>query len=284
MRTLLIISIQFLAFLCYGQRAGLYLFNLQTSEGHVTVSRGTLLSSAALSTDRPCFHPGEPLLYYNKYSHDRLDLVAYNYESRETRSFKGAAGKKLYPAVTPDQKFISSLLEQPDGTRALVKLPIGGGPAKVLLPATSIANYVWVDDNAIIVWIPGAPSLLKLQTLRPKKELTVAQHTSDHLQKFFNTPSVTFVHKMAIGDWNIKAIQADGSIHTITQTLPQQDVFTWTPGRLLIMPKEGKLFFYDTTKESGWKEVETDPTFTFKNITQLAVNPAGDKIVIIGNP
>lgn len=265
---------------CSFGQSRLLLFNLTVKDNRPQLSNGTLVDEHLKAGEAPVFDPEKSLLYFIS-DGNTIERFAYDSLTKTTVSQSGLPISRL--SITPDQKFISAIQTNEAGSSGMVKFSMDGGNLSVIIPSVTFSNYAWVTDNSLIVLVPGEPSTLQLYNIRPKREMFIAKNVGQCLQRFFNTPSVSFVHKLSVDYSSIKKIKADdGRIVIITDTLPDQDVFTWTPDEKLIMTDGDKLFYYDAKPNaSTWKELKIDHPKPLRKITAIAVSPAGDKVALV---
>ncbi|HYF68594.1 MAG TPA: WD40 repeat domain-containing protein [Ohtaekwangia sp.] len=267
----------FSASCCLGQ-SKLLLFTLAVKDNRPQLSNGTLVDEHLKASETPVFDPKKPSLYFIS---EGDAIVGFDYDSlkKTTLTKSGVPISRL--SITVDQKFISAIQTDQVGSSALVKFSLDGGDQTAIIPSITFSNYAWVTDNSLIVLVPGEPNTLQLYNIRPKRGMIIAKNVGQCIQRFFNTPSVSFVHKLSVDYSSIKRIKADdGRIVIITDTLPDQEVFAWTPEERLIMTDGDKLFYYDRNRSSSWKEISVDHPTPLGKITGIAVSPAGDKIAL----
>ena len=99
--------------------------------------------------------------------------------------------------------------------------------------------------------------------------------------RFQNQTSISFVHKVSETEWLIKKINSDGSIESITTTLPGREDLTWTPDGKIIMSDGKKLFYFQPGKTSSWQEIAMPANMPAGAITRLSVNSKGDQVAIV---
>jgi hypothetical protein len=263
----------------------IYLFDLVTQNGKIVISNPVNITNRKGYDNQPFFHPEKPLLYFASADDDgKTDIVEYNIEKRETRKLTSTAEKEYSPTVTPDKKFISCIVQRDNGAQDLVKYPINGGEAVILIRDLMVGYHAWLDDNNILIFVLGDPNTLRLYTLRPKRDITLAQNIGRSLHRVPGTKSLSFVHKLSVDYWNIKRIkEQDGSIESITQTLPDKEDLTWTPDGKILMSDGDNILSFEPGKSSEWEVIEIHSPLEIKNMTRLAVNGQGNIIAVVVN-
>jgi hypothetical protein len=118
--------------------------------------------------------------------------------------------------------------------------------------------------------------------LATQQDIIIASGIGRSLHKIPTSSTMSFVHKISDQEWLIKKLKEDGSIETITATLPGREDLTWTPdGRIIIMSDGKKLFHFVLGKSSSWEVIEIPANMPGGTITRLAVSPRGDKLSFV---
>src|SRR5262245_31410848 len=103
----------------------IYLFDLKIENGRITISNGMNITNHKGYDNQPYFHPTKPIIYYSSFDDSaRSDLKYYNYETHQTGSLTVTREREYSPTVTPDEKFISCIIQRDDGSQDLGKYPI----------------------------------------------------------------------------------------------------------------------------------------------------------------
>jgi hypothetical protein len=251
-------------------------FDLRFKDGSFSISNPTVLSTGA--STNVVFHPTDTLLFF---SATELGNNTIKYFDTHQTGFISGKGTYSDLAVTPDGKGLSVLQQNNTGKSDLVKYSLKEGPGVVLMPSVAFTDYAWVDDNSLIALFPGEPNQLKLLSIRPRKETTIAQSVGEVIQRFFSTPSVTFIHKQSFTFSTIKRVGAkDGKIDIVIDSNPEQSIFTWTPREVLISTDGTSLFSFNPKQDHDWKPVVVKDVPELIGISSLSVNATGDKLAL----
>jgi hypothetical protein len=257
-------------------QSAVIVFDLSLRKDTLVLSNPVIVATG--SSSNVVFHPTASLLFYS------VDDLGKN----TVRVFDGVESRVLASgntysdlAVTSDGKDLSVLQRNSSGGFDLVKYPLQEGPGVVLVPSAGFTDYAWVDDNSLIALFPGKTNELRLYTIRPKKEMLIAQNIGEVIQRFFNTPSVTFIHKQSFTFSTVKRIGAkDGKIDVVIDSAPEQSAFTWTPNEILISSDGSSLFSFNPKQDQDWKPVIMKDDLKLTDITSLTVNSTGDKLAL----
>lgn len=112
----------------------IFLFDIKTEGNQVIISNGINISSHKGYDNQPSFHPAKPIIYYASFNDSgRSDIKFYNYQTGKSVNLTETNEREYSPTVTPDEKFISCIIQRDNGVQDLGKYPIGGGKAEVLI-------------------------------------------------------------------------------------------------------------------------------------------------------
>lgn len=251
-------------------------YDLTMRKDTLVLKNPTVLATG--STTNAVYDHTSKLLFYSTIELDKKIIRVFD-GSQSTVITSGHSYSDI--AVTPDGKGISVLEQNSAGGNDLVRYPQQEGPGTVLVRAAGFSDYAWVDDNSLVVLYPGKTNELRLYTIRPKKEMLIAQNTGEAIQRFFSTPSVTFIHKQSFTFSTVKRIGAkDGKIDIVIDCESEQSVFTWTPTEILISSDGTSLFSFNPIKDQDWKPVRVEGAVQLSGIKSLSVNPTGDKLAM----
>jgi hypothetical protein len=256
------------------------IFALQKNKGVFELSNGKEITSAAV--DNAIFHPGGSSVFFIRRVTETYQVVRMSDEAVGDTVLMVSKYSLSSLQNCPDKKSISLIRTNENGSRDLVVLSVGGGAIQTKAEQIDFTHYAWVDDNSLVVRVPGTPNTLRLRSIRPRKETLIAQNVGEALHRFMDIPSVTFIHQQSFDFSTFKRIsEKDGRIEVVVDAAAEQTVFTWTPDQVLLSQLEDQIISFDPKKDKDWKPVKTDDTFRTRTIKFMEVNPAGNKILLI---
>jgi hypothetical protein len=262
------------------------LFDFEAHEGTFKLSAPRNISEHIGYDNQPYFHPTLPLLYYvSADTSGNTDIVEFNYETRNKRKLQATSEREYSPQTTPDNKFISCIIQRENGAQDLGKYPIEGGTATVLINNLTVGYHAWLDHNSVAVFTLPQPFSLHLINFATKKDSTIASSIGRSLHKVPGKNALSFVQKVNDEKWEIKSFDAaQKKISTIVKSISSQEHdMAWTSDGKIIMSNENKIFFYDTSINEDWMEIIIQSTIPLNIITRLAVNSKGDKMALVVN-
>lgn len=260
----------------------LFLLDLATTKNGVTVTNPANISNRPGYDNQPYFHPTQPKLYYSSADQEgRTDIVIFDFSSQQTKKLTSTPEREYSPTVTPDGKFISCILQRDNGAQDLVKYPIGGGPASVLVNSLVVGYHAWITENELALFVLGDTLSLHHYTIATGQDKIVAKNIGRSLHRIPGKNEVSFVHKTSTTEWLIKRVDKNGTINTITKTLPGKEDLVWSADGKIFMSDGNRVLYFDTKKKSDWKEITLPPEFPKKTITRIAINAAATKIALV---
>jgi len=287
MKKLIVIPLLFLVIVVFAQQppdTEIYLFDLGLKKNKISLSNQKNITNRKGYDNQPFFHPEDSRLFYASADADgRTNILVYNYESRTTNSLTNTPEREYSPTVTPDKMFVSCIIQRDDGAQDLGKYPVGGGEPEIIIDNLTVGYHAWMDDDRVLVFVLGTPNSLRLYSVREKKDVVISENIGRSLHRIPGTNDISFIDKQE-QEWKIKKYsEKDGSIITITNTLPGREDLAWMPDGKIIMSDGGALFSWSGDKPASWTPVSMVIEKPIGDITRIAVNPQGNKIALVVN-
>jgi hypothetical protein len=287
MKNILLVFLLFFSFISFGQAGSeIYLFDMKVSDGQVVLSNGQNITHHKGYDNQPSFHPTEPYIYYSSFNDSgRSDIKYFDYEKKETKNLTLTHDREYSPLVTPDEKFISCILQRDNGVQDLVKYPIHGGKPELLIFHLKVGYHAWAGDNKLFLFVldDSVHNSLHYYYLGKNTDTVVAENIGRSLHKIPGQNAMSFVQKISDKLSQIKKFDmTTGVINTIIATFPGQDHLTWLQNNL-ILTSDGTHFFVCPDKlDTSWQPVTVEgDTSMLKGITRLAVNADNTKLAVV---
>ena len=235
--------------------------------------------------NQPYFHPTLPYIYYSSFNDSgRSDIKVYNYKTKETSHLTLTNEREYSPVVTPDEKYISCIIQRDNGAQDLGKYPINTGEPEILISHLKVGYHAWASKNTVLLFVlDDSSNTLHLYNLANKTDKVLATNIGRSLHKIPGEEAMSFVQNISATINQIRKIDlATGVISPVTYTIPGQEHMTWLQKNILLMGKETGLYLYDTQLQEGWQPViiEADASLV-KGITRLAVNKTMTKLAVV---
>ena len=259
----------------------IWLFDLNEKRGKLTASRPVNITNHPGYDNQPSFHPQKPIVYYASFNEQgRADIKSYNYKTKATTQITETNEREYSPKVTPDQAFISCIVQRDNGAQDLGKYPVDGGEAAVIVDHLTVGYHVWADNSHLALFVLGQPQTLHFLRLPTKEDTVVASQIGRSLHRVPSERAISFVHKESEQQWRIKKFDTESlKITTIADALPGREDITWTPNGVLLSSDGTKLFVLDG---KTWKPLEvSSESVALRGITRLAVSADGKKLAVV---
>jgi Tol biopolymer transport system component len=260
-----------------------YLFDLKVKKGNFSVSNGKNITNHVGYDNQPSFHPLEPIVYFSSFNDEgRSDIKSYNYKTEVTRNITTTTEREYSPTVTPDQQFLSCIIQRDNNAQDLGKYPINGGTPVVLIDDLIVGYHAWINTVQLMLFVLGQPTnTLQFYDLKTKKGEVIEEKIGRSLHKIPNEETVSYVFKRADKDWVIRKFDPIAKATTdIVSTLEGSEDMCWTPDGKILMTKGSEIFSIDPASEKQWKPVSLEVPFA-KGITRLSVSKDGKKIAVV---
>jgi len=264
---------------------------MKVVNGQVFLSNGINITNHKGYDNQPFFHPSKPIIYYSSFDDSgRSDIKYYDWEKKETKNFTLTREREYSPTVTPDENFISCIIQRDNGAQDLGKFPIAGGKPQVLINHLKIGYHAWASDNKLLLFVldDSTHNSLHYYYLDKNADTVIAENIGRSLHKIPGQNAMSFVQRISEKQAVVKRLDlGTGVIGTIVATLPGQDHLAWLQNGLILMGDSTKLYFhqesaFQETKDKGWQPVTiTTDTSMLKGITRLATNNANDKLAVV---
>lgn len=262
----------------------IYLLDVVLGKNAISVSNPVNVTNHPGYDNQPSFHASKPLLYYSSFNDDgRSDIKVFNYETGGTTALTTTPEREYSPTLTPDEKFISCIIQRDNDAQDLGKYPISGGEAITLIDNLIVGYHAWVNESNLILFVLGEPMTLQWYDLKNKTNSVLENNIGRSLHKIPGDKAMSFVHKKAEGEWIINRLDnVTKKITPIVNTLPGREDLTWTSDGRIIMSDGEKLFFYNPKSNESWSNIEMNPGgVRIQGVTRLAISRDGKKLAVV---
>ncbi|HRG07848.1 MAG TPA: hypothetical protein PLJ08_04670 [Cyclobacteriaceae bacterium] len=262
------------------------LFDLKAKKKSATLSNPQNITNHTSYDNQPSFHLDEPIIYYASFNDQgRSDIKSYNYETQTTHQVTETTEREYSPTLTPDKTGISCIIQRDNGAQDLGKYSLDGKDPYVIIDSLVVGYHVWADNSHLAMFVlgkDGSPNTLHYLRLPTQEDTIIAENIGRALHRIPNEQAISFVHKVAAGNWQIKKLDLETmQVSFIANTLPDHEDIAWLPDGRLITSDGTNLFVFNPRKEKTWSEVTVTDSSLLKGITRLAVNTKGDKLAVV---
>jgi len=272
----------------------IYLFDMKLDKGQIILSNGINITKHKGYDNQPFFHPSQSLIYFTSSNDsttiDSSDIKIYNYQTKQTTRFTNTPDREYSPTVTPDEKFISCILQRRNGAQDLVKYPIESGKPKVLINHLKVCYHTWASDNSLFLFVLDDSIHFSLHYYHLVNDIdtVVAENIGRGLNKIPGQNAMSFVQKISDTLSVLKKFNlGSGAVSNIIYTVKGKDQLTWLQNNVVLMSDGKQIFFYREDpytefKDKKWKAVTiTGSGLKLKSITRLATNSENTKLAVV---
>lgn len=238
--------------------------------------------------NQPFFMPDGQSVLYTSIRNKQADIYRYDIQTGATTQVTNTPESEYSPTLMPDRKNISVVRVEADDrkTQRLWKFPLdGGAPSLILENIKPVGYHLWIDDHTLALFVlggPGKPNFLEIYDTRTQKSEFLVDNPGRVLSKIPSQNKFSFVHKIAEGNWEIKAFDLHShTIASLIATLPGVEDYAWLPNGKLLMAKDSKLFAVVPLTGGKWEEVADFSKAGIKRITRIAVSGNGSRIAMV---
>lgn len=299
MKAGLIISFIFYCVSSFGQTGSeIYLFDLKLVDGQITLANGKNITNHKGYDNQPYFHPSKPLIYYSSFNDSgRSDIKYYNFETKETKNLTQTREREYSPIVTPDEKYISCIIQRDNGAQDLARIPINGGRPEVLVWHVKVGYHAWTGLNKVFLYVldDSIHNSLHNYDISTNMDTVIAENVGRSLYQVPGEQALSYVQRLNDKQNTIKKfVLATGVSSPIINMLPGQDFFCWLQymqgsdlKRILLSSDGNRIYFYQVDaytefKDKQWQPVVADVSMKgLKGISRMAVSADHTKLAVV---
>jgi hypothetical protein len=258
----------------------IYLFDVNMKAKGITLSSGKNITNHAGYDNQPFFYGAD--IYFSSANSGQMDIKKYNYKTGITTAVTNTIDNEFSPTVTPDEKFISCILQRKNGKQDLVKYPIGGGVPEIVIDDLTVGYHTWAGNDHLLLFILEDTNRFGLHyyNIKTREDKTIATDIGRSLHKIPGKNSLSFIQKSASG-WMIREFDpASGKVTDIVAALPNHDLITWSSSYEILMSDGDVIYYNRPATNSGWHKVIIENS-SLKNITRMAFSGDNKKLAVV---
>ncbi|WP_240337038.1 hypothetical protein [Rufibacter psychrotolerans] len=235
--------------------------------------------------NQPSFTPdGKSILYTSQQDGQQTDIYRYSLASKKTEQLTATPEAEYSPLVTPDGKTFSVVRGKEQHLWRFPLQPGTGEPAVLVQMPQLIGYHAWYSpDTLVVAAFPRQPPM-GMYLVRPSGGAPVKLEESigRSLQKVPRRPVMSYLVPLSDSIAQIKQVDLrTGDQQTLIQALPGSQDFAWLPDGRLLMAQGARLFTYRPGQDPRWEEFADLSKHGIRNITRLAVSPAGTHLALV---
>ena len=260
-----------------------FLFDLEQPDGKVSLSNPKNISNNKGYDNQPSFLDDNTILYAGT-RNGQTDIAKYNIAYDTKIWINHTDGSEYSPILIPNQKAVSSIRLEKDGTQKLYRYSLKNGESDVLIEDIIIGYHAWYNENILISSVLEDNWLSLYSTkLNANENQRIEANIGRSLHKIPNSNRMSYISKKDSLVWEIKSFSPSSlETNSIMATLPETEDMCWLPNGSILMGKDDVLYTFNPNKDIDWTEVMSLKEYGITNITRLAVNPGATKLALVG--
>lgn len=258
----------------------IYVFDFNCTDGNYSITNPINISDNKGYDSQPFFLNDEELLYSSN-RNGQTDFLKFNLKTNLKEWFINTTASEYSPTLTLDNKSISYVKLEENGTQLLWLYDLETQKESILIPDLKIGYHVWFDENTLVSFVLGEPHTLQITKLDSQKHQIIDSAIGRSLHKIPNKNLISYVSKKN-EKWSVQSLNPkDGTIEIITEIPFQTEDLTWTPEGNLLVSYHDCIYLYDFNKSKTWQEIIALKAFNLSRITRLTISQNGKKIALV---
>lgn len=231
--------------------------------------------------NQPFFGPdARAMLFTSNRDGRQTDIYFIELQTRQIRQLTTTPESEYSPTVMPDERGVSAIRVEADGTQRLWQFDaLGGAPTIVLRDVKPVGYHAWVDPSRVAVFVLGQPPTLQLVDVPSGKATVVARDIGRSLHRHPVSGTITFAHRVD-GRWLVREwVPVTGELRDVVPALEgsgDRDM-AWAPDGTLFMTKGGEVHWW-RPGQAAWTLL-ADPAIGA--VSRLAVSPDGRWLALV---
>jgi Tol biopolymer transport system component len=225
---------------------------------------------------------GKSILFVAIPDTTQSEIYKYDIKSKRISAVTHTAESEYSPNLSPDGKSISVVRVDKDNGQRFYSMPLNDVThARVIKGSDSIGYYCWINDTSLAMFILGDAMTLQVLNTKTGERKLVASDIGRCMKLAPDKKNLLFVLKQNESEWAIFSLDiATNTMSKVVSTLKGSEDYAVMPDNSLLMGIEGKLYQW-RRGDKDWTQV-ADFSSSVGNFYRITLNPAGDKIALVG--
>jgi len=263
----------------------LFLVELSTSEdGRPVVQGGAVnLTDRPDYDNQPAFLPDGRSLLYAAGDGTQVDCYRYDLDTLQAVRLTDTPEREYSPTPVPDRETFSVVRVELDGSQRLWEFDLQGqNPFLLLEWEDDVGYHVWVDSEIVALRLQDDPPELHFADaeLGWVEEIPTAVNIGRSLQRVPGRNAISFDRAdESDARWIEELDLLTRESRKIVRLLPGSEDHAWTPRDALVAGRGERLFAFRPGIDEDWFEIGDFSDLPLRNISRIAINPQGDRLV-----
>lgn len=259
----------------------IFLFDLGITNSKITIANGINISNNNGYDNQPSFMNEENIIFAST-RNNQTDIAKYHINYKSKTFINYTKGGEYTPLKIPNKYAVSAVRLDEDGKQRLYSYNLSNGESTELIKDLVVAYYTWYNANTIVSAVIEDEELnLFVSNISNGTHKKYASSVGRSFHKIPNTNLVSFIYKESDNIWQIRSLNPNNGVtRLMANTLKGSEDICWLNSKTLLSGKNGVLYKLTLNKDNNWKKVADLSSYGITNISRLAVNTNGTKLLI----
>jgi dipeptidyl aminopeptidase/acylaminoacyl peptidase len=232
--------------------------------------------------NQPAFTPDGRALLFTAIADGNADIQRLDLATRRVTPVLESAESEYSPTPAPGGG-VSVVRVETNDTQRLWRIG-EDGKAEVLLPGIKPVGYhAWRDADTLVLFVLGDPPTLVVAERGSGRAETVARGVGRCIRAVPGRPAVSFVEKVAPGEWWLSEVAFPSrGIKRIARMPQGVEDYAWLGGARVLAGQANRLLEL-VLPDGTWQERARFDAPELQNVTRLALSPAGDRLALVSD-
>lgn len=274
---------------CQPPATDLYLMGMTIEEGKIQLGEAVNITDRDGYDNQPAFLPDGSAILFSSIRGEQTDVYKYTLADKAITQVTDTPESEYSPTPMLDKEHFSTVRVEMDETQRLWKFTLDGqNPTLVLEEVKRIGYHGWGNDHTLGLFVLGEaetdPFTFQMADTNTGKAEVILENPGRSFHKIPGENALSFIHKVSETEWWVKKIDLETrEVSEIIKTPEGSEDSAWTPDGILLMPKDSKVYKFKPGTDEDWQEVADLADAGAIVISRVAVNPAGDKLVVVSS-
>jgi len=261
-----------------------FLFDLDINYSNIGIKNGKNISNNLGYDNQPSFLDDRSIVFAST-RNEQTDIVKYDTHFNSKIWVNSTEGGEYSPLKNPNKNAISAVRLDKDGKQRLYSYDLSNDTSTELIKDLVVAYYTWYNEEIIVSAVIEGEQLNLISTnIRTGVNKNLASNVGRSLHKIPNSNLVSFISKANEKQWQIKSINPITSkIRLIANTISGVEDICWLNKKNILSGNKNILYKLTLKKDNNWKKVANLADFGIVNVTRLATNKSGTRLLLAGD-
>jgi hypothetical protein len=284
----LILMCFFLVLRIYSQlpETDIFLASVDIKNNLIKIGKAENITNRKGYDNQPVFASNNRIILFSSSSEDKTDKIhihQYDIKSKKITQHTKTTTSEYSPMLTPDKKYISSVVVEEDSTQRIwLYDPKTGNRISCLTEGTdSIGYYAWLGTDSILYYKLTSPHSLRVLNIRTGKDNWLCDHPTRSFKKIDSHTFFYVLHEDRENQVYVFDIRTRKATLYATDRAENQD-YVWEASLGLVKSEQNKLYRY-SPETNVWAIAADMASYGITKISRFSFSSDGKKMAIVSN-